>query len=1253
LIRFIPKAVYKHGFLLIIAAWLFTISFIVSNYWLYNATPLKVKNKIEKKIASTELEINALFQDTSFIKSLLNDSSFSSKRKLFNKKYGFYVYTINDVGSPILTFWNNNLFSLSASELQYEDGSYSSIHQNGHFELIKKTYSIGQKQIVVVAIIPVLWDYFIENKYLQKDFEGYAQLDEQYEITDSMQGLPVTNTKGKKLFYIKEKEGHNYAGYDIFTILLRLFSIILLVLFLNRTAVEVVNNKSAIKGFLFLLISVCIIRFITYQAPFPFDFSRLGLFDPSIYASNFLHPSLGDLLINSILLFWLVGFFKFTVFVGPIPNIKTKYLGKYSGLQYVYNILLLAVCFMFANAIASLVADSKISFDVSKFFSLNIYSVISFIILAFFVLALYHLSHIFIKPLLINDVAIFKQILVTSVAGLIYISIRLDSIDVGMHIVVLVWCILYLILLHFRKKDFYLPILKSTFFIFWVIFFSFSITLLVTYENASVEWAQRKKIAERLVQQNDPNGENILSIALSNVDNNILVKNYERLQFEFANHFIKDSILNENFSGYLNRFETSIYTYNHQLQPVHNDDSTSFNQLNRFTENKSTLNNIAGLYAFETTGNEQHYIFKKAIVKADSLLGYLFILAKPKPFKSEALYPSLFSQAQETNTSDYNTYAYAVYINNKLTNQQNDYNYPLVIDKKVVTPFDFVLKKNNNMSELWFNAGTNKTVVVVKEMRTVIDVVTLFAYLFFTILVVIVFFHVSSFLLRTKFSKQALVAALKLSIRSQIHATIIFVSIFSFVIIGAATITFFVDKFNSTNQQRLSKTIDAVAAEISNKLTQVQTQLLFDDVATINDVGFGSNFEKRISEVASIYNTDINFYSSNGSLLATTQRHIYTKQLLNTKMNAIAFYQFNHNKTNKVIQQEYIGKLKYLSIYTPVIDELGNVYGYLNIPYLNSQLELNNEISSFIATLINLNAFVFLLAGAIAFLLTERIVALFGVITEKMRDVNIGKHNEEIAWNRKDEILALVNEYNTMVQKLEVSAQALARSEREVAWREMARQVAHEIKNPLTPMKLSIQYLQKAIDNNAPNTKELSQKVAQTLIEQIDQLAKIAGDFSQFANIGNAVLESVNVTDVLSTVVYLHRQEEVVQITHTIDDGTYTTVADKTQLSRLFTNLIKNAIEAVGNHETCVIQIHQKNQNNGIYISIADNGKGIPLDVIDHIFTPNFTTKTSGTGLGLAICKGIIEKMKGTIRFQTSESSGTVFEIWLPIIEAE
>jgi nitrogen fixation/metabolism regulation signal transduction histidine kinase len=266
-----------------------------------------------------------------------------------------------------------------------------------------------------------------------------------------------------------------------------------------------------------------------------------------------------------------------------------------------------------------------------------------------------------------------------------------------------------------------------------------------------------------------------------------------------------------------------------------------------------------------------------------------------------------------------------------------------------------------------------------------------------------------------------------------------------------------------------------------------------------------------------------------------------------------------------------------------------------------------------------------------------------------MKEVNLGKTNEEIIWNRDDEIGELVTEYNKMVNKLEDSASILAKSEREGAWREMARQVAHEIKNPLTPMKLSIQFLQRSIDNNSGNVKELTTSVAKTLIEQIDHLSKIAFDFSQFANIGNTKPETFDLKEVLLPLVELYRMNEKADISINGLDTEILLYTDKTQMNRLFTNLFQNALEANTFNQKSKIEINVLKGSGIVQISIKDNGEGIPEEMQAHIFSPNFTTKTSGTGLGLAMCKGIVEKAKGKIWFKTSLGNGATFFVDLPV----
>jgi signal transduction histidine kinase len=510
----------------------------------------------------------------------------------------------------------------------------------------------------------------------------------------------------------------------------------------------------------------------------------------------------------------------------------------------------------------------------------------------------------------------------------------------------------------------------------------------------------------------------------------------------------------------------------------------------------------------------------------------------------------------------------------------------------------------------------------------------------------VAFFNLIAMLFKVGGDYKEMSRLLQWNIRTQIHSTIIFISILSFVIIGIATISFFIQRSEQNNTEKISRTMQIMVNEMGKKLDK---QKVFDDQLAIYDSVANQEVQDLVDEVAEIQNVDVNVYDTSGNLQVTSQPLIYREGFLSKKIHPQAFYHLNRLRQVQYVQQEKLATLSYLSIYAPIRDAEGHAYAFLNIPYFLSQRELKQEISYFLVTIINLNAFIFLIAGVIALFITNRVTRSFSLISEKMKEVNLGKTNEEITWKRDDEIGKLVTEYNKMVNKLESSAAALARSEREGAWREMARQVAHEIKNPLTPMKLSIQYLQRSIDNNTGNVKELTANVARTLIEQINHLAKIAFDFSQFANIGNTNPEKFDLKEVLYSLRDLYQMNENVDLFIAELPEEILLYTDKTQMNRLFTNLFQNALEACNGKEKCSIEIRVVKENSIVRISVKDNGEGIPPEMQSRIFSPNFTTKSSGTGLGLAMCKGIVEKAKGKIWFETTKGEGTIFFVELPL----
>jgi len=1245
----LKKVLYKHGYLLIVAALLYSVSFIFSNYWFYASSPVRVKKQLELYLQNAEHDFATFTSDSVLFRGIVNNKTAPDKALDYsNENSGLFAYTLNDTGNLTISFWNNNKVLPAKNDLIKADGKYFSLYSNGEFECIKKTLYIDRKQVIAIAVIPIYWNYFFINNYLQSGFPANKDIAKRYTIVSSNARFYIRNGDGKVLFGLKDKKKAIDTDPGTWSLALRILSVIFVLIFINVVALDVVRKQGWVKGLFFLVIPVFFLRILSYYYDFPFSFRNFELFDPAIYASNKLHPSLGDLLINVILVFWIISFVKF-VAIHIFKNAPKIRGSKGWLLTIVLSVFLIALSFTIASVIRSLIIDSKISFDVTNFFSLTIYSVLSFIVLCFITLTFFHVSHIAL--LFIHkcaDVPGYARYIIIAAAGLLYLTIRLGSPSTLSNVIVLVWLLAYIFIMEFRKEDIFVPILRSSFFLIWIIFFAVSISALIIYENRYVEFVQRRQSAEKLAVQADPSAETLMSIGITNINNDFLSANFSRFRNEINNKLIKDSLINENFSGYLNKYDTRLYTYDKFYHPLFNDDSVSYGAISSIMVNRSKKTENSDLYYYENEQNEFSYVYKKDINDSrGNVRGYFFIVAELKKYKSEALYPELFKQAKDLATDLNVNYAYAIYNKGKIINNYGDYNFKSRIPKDDYPKQEFYEKKVDGKSALWYNAGNNKLVIIVRSGSVFFEAITLFAYLFGSFLFIVVLFQVGHLLIRYKFNLSHIKNELRFNLRSQIQGAIIFLSLFSFLVIGISTISFYISRFNQTNRDRLVKAIEIMGNEVQN---QIAKHAIYDDVLKNSEASENSWLESTIKEISEIHSLDANFYDLNGNLRVSTQPYLYKKQILSQMMNPKAFYRLHYNQNIEVIQSENVSLFSFLSIYIPIKDESGEPYAYLNIPYLNTQKELNQEISNFLVTLICLNAFIFVIAGAISVLLTNRITGSFTLIAGKMKDINLGKANEEIIWNTNDEIGALIKEYNKMVQKLDESAQALAKSEREGAWREMARQVAHEIKNPLTPMKLSIQYLERAIQDKHPNVEALSEKVSATLVEQIDQLAKIASDFSQFANIGNVKVEVFDVNEVLKLLIHLYSANTRLDIIYNHPEQPAIISADRTQINRLFTNLFQNAIEASDGKPSIPIVINQEIDANKLLIKISDEGCGISADMYKKIFTPNFTTKTSGTGLGLAMCKGIVEKANGRIWFETAEGKGTTFHILLPVV---
>ena len=405
-----------------------------------------------------------------------------------------------------------------------------------------------------------------------------------------------------------------------------------------------------------------------------------------------------------------------------------------------------------------------------------------------------------------------------------------------------------------------------------------------------------------------------------------------------------------------------------------------------------------------------------------------------------------------------------------------------------------------------------------------------------------------------------------------------------------------------------------------------------------------------LQDLANTYETDTHLYDENGRLVATSQPALFSHYISAPYANPILLT----SPDNAEIQTEHIGKLQYFASYAPVLNSSNKLLGYVCVPSFFSYERLRNEVFNLLAITISIYLVIILISTWISIIVSKQFSRPLDQIKNKLAAFQLKGRNEKLQYDKDDEIGKLVEQYNIMVDELNESAEKLAQSEREAAWKQMARQVTHEIKNPLTPMKLSIQMMQKMKkDNDSERFDEFFDKSSKVLIEQIESLSAIATAFSNFAKMPEAQKERLNICDSVMSVAELFRHnDENVAVNCDICNSNIFILADKAQLKQVFSNIIKNAIQSIPqSRNDGEVNISARTDEKQITIEIKDNGSGIPADIKERIFTPNFTTKNSGMGLGLAIVKNIVNNNDGDIWFNSEEGKGTTFFVRFSVIK--
>lgn len=480
---------------------------------------------------------------------------------------------------------------------------------------------------------------------------------------------------------------------------------------------------------------------------------------------------------------------------------------------------------------------------------------------------------------------------------------------------------------------------------------------------------------------------------------------------------------------------------------------------------------------------------------------------------------------------------------------------------------------------------------------------------------------------------------IKLSLRNRIFISMILLVLGASILIVGVTVYQYKLESEAYHRERLERKEQAIRENIKFVLESTTHVVSTEKMPVILKEG------GKIYEISQVHDMQIHVYDLEGRLLIKSNESFF-RDTSNVQIPQHILEKLEASSKKRFLRKSEVNGQKFQSSYTYLNDNQFKPLAILYLPYLQDDEMLNKDLNDFLILMGEVYLFMLVLAILMSYFLSKYITKSLKLVSEKIVQTRLDKRNQKIeVENASEEIYTLVAAYNSMIDELEESAVKLATGEREQAWREMAKQVAHEIKNPLTPMRLSVQSFQRNFNPNDPNIDQKVKEYSDTLIHQIDTMSAIASAFSNFAKMPAQQNEILNVPKIVKLALDIFNENYIV---FSSEKEEILAKFDRTQLIRVVTNLVKNATQALQDVEDPRILVRVEEQGEMVCIIVSDNGIGIAEENTEKVFEPKFTTKSSGMGLGLAMVKNLVETYGGSITFTSKRNKGTIFTVKFP-----
>ncbi len=1247
--RSLVKLIERHIFLIlaILALGLSTLCYIFLERDAPGATDEQYLATVQERIKA-EMRVSA--EEITAVSARLTHRNYSFTRLRVATSYPYYIYK-----NRHLLFWSDQRFIPDFGRLSAVVTPKLVDFEQGRYIVSRKRELAGSDTLDVFSLINVYRHYKNTNAYLQS---GYNP------ALFSLDPLTINPQKGPRyqniydntpafMFSVVPPRIESFRNHStpVDTVILASMGILFLGLYVFRNISVLKRQRRYEAGLAWLATYLLLLRGGMLYYGVPFLFAEWDLFNSKFYASSDLAPSLGDLLLNCSV---IAGLAFYTVIYYYRSRTYT-YLVSRPGWQrgllsvacVVVSYAVYHACFVELNNIYE---KSQFTLDITlsiRFSLLKVAGLMVFICISVIYFLLLHLLTSFFIRVNSSWLAGFGWFLLGSLlaAGLFPIyGWTLDPI-LGVNAV-------YFLALYFSRfpRMLYTFRYKTSIYLFLAAFVcALTTAYMVYHQEIRKDLAHKRDFADRLLAENDEFGEFLLNKAQESIANDADIRRAFLIDTLLVRERIQQRIKSVHLDKYFDKYDVEVLSYEANGRPL--DPTSSAVSFNTHTARYRTgryQTQYPGIYFVNEANNQfvKEYISTISIQQpTDSVrVGYVVLDLKLRNETPKSVYPELLVDKRFVQAPETRDYSYVfIEAKGKKALGTGNYNYERKLPDSLlklpdlyttgVSAFDY--------KHLAQRSKTGRTIVISSPDYPLNHIFSNFSFLYLvlvlTVIVVIIAYAVNYGL--SRFS-------INYSTRIQILLNVAF---FLPLLLVVVIILSVISANYIVNQE---------ATYISNTKNIAANFLAYLD-ENLQGKRSKASMEEELKKIARDADIDINLFDTRGYLYSSTRPLMYEGGHLSKYINPDAYIHLIEDKENQVLLDESLGTKQYRTAYAGIKSYDGRLLGILSVPYFYARPELDRQIIEVISSALSVFTALFLLFLLLSYLASNILTGPLKMITQKIRKTNLDKLNEPLRWKSDDEIGLLIGEYNRMLVKLDESKRALSQSEKQSAWREMAKQVAHEIKNPLTPMKLTLQHLQRTLpgmngngkDSGAQNaaTLRMFQRTFDSLLEHIDNLSDIATSFSDFAKMPLPRNDIFEITSVLNKATDLYADDEKIVLRRQIETGPVMVIGDRQLMGRILTNLIINAIQSVPSGRKPIINLKLFSGEDHINIEIHDNGAGIPAGIRSKVFLPNFSTKEGGSGLGLAIAKRGTEHAGGSIWFETEEGVGTSFFVTLPL----